>query len=142
MCRDTLGGEFASLFYGVFSPDGGQMTYCNAGHNPPLLLRGQDFRRLEIGGLVIGVSPDERFARDVVNLEPGDVLVFYTDGVTEALDFESQAFTESRLRESIIRYRDEEAATLARQLLWDVRRFVGLAPQADDMTVVVAKVAG
>ena len=140
--RDTLISEFASVFYGVFSPDGGQITYCNAGHNPPLLLHGDEFSRLETGGPVIGVSPDEVFAKDVVDLEPGDLLVFYTDGVTEALDFESQAFGEQRLRQSMIRYRDESPGTLAKQLLWDVRRFAGLAPQADDLTVVVAKVGG
>jgi sigma-B regulation protein RsbU (phosphoserine phosphatase) len=140
LCRDTVISEFATLFYGVFSPDGGQITYCNAGHEPPLLLRGDEFRRFEAGGVVIGVSPDEVFAKEVVDLEPGDVLVFCTDGVTEALNFEDQAFGRRRLQESILRYRNEEVSTLAKQLLWDVRRFAGLAPQVDDITIVAARV--
>ncbi|MCH7814667.1 MAG: SpoIIE family protein phosphatase, partial [Planctomycetes bacterium] len=140
LCRDTQISEFATLFYGVFDAKGGRITYCNAGHEPPLLLRGHKLRRLEAGGMVIGVRPDERFAMDVVSLESGDVLVFYTDGVTEALNFDGQAFGRERLADSIRRYRDEPAQTLAQQLLWDVRRFAGLAPQTDDITIVVAKV--
>jgi len=139
--RDTLSDEFASLFYGVFSPDGGQITYCNAGHNPPLLLRGDEFTPLETGGLVIGVSPNETFARDVLHLRPKDVLVFYTDGVTEAVNFQGESFGVERLRASMLRYRAEPAPVMAKQVLWDVRRFAGLAPQADDLTVVVAKVS-
>ena len=138
--RDTLTSEFATLFYGVFSPDGTQLTYCNAGHNPPLLLRGDHFEPLETGGMLIGVSPQTLFEKGTLDLEPDDLLVFFTDGVTEALNFEGEAFGQQRLEDSIRRYRNEDAHTLAKQLLWDVRRFTGLAPQADDVTIVVAKV--
>lgn len=140
LCRDTIISEFATLFYGVFSPDGNRLTYCNAGHEPPLLLRGDRFRRLGAGGMVIGVSPDAVFDKDVVDLQPDDLLVFHTDGVTEALNFEGEAFGRRRLEESILRYRREKVHTLAKQLLWDVRRFAGLARQTDDITIVAAKV--
>jgi len=140
MCRDTQISEFATLFYGVFSPDGSRLTYCNAGHNPPLLLRGDAFRELETGGMVIGVDPAARFDRGVIDLRTGDILVLYTDGVTEALDFNDVAYGVDRLRESILRYRDQSAMTLANQLLWDVRRFIGLSDQGDDITIVVARV--
>ncbi|MCP4245785.1 MAG: SpoIIE family protein phosphatase [bacterium] len=140
LCRDTQISEFATLFYGVFDPDGGRITYCNAGHEPPLLLRGDDLQRLEAGGMVIGVRPDEVFDKDVVALESGDVLVFYTDGVTEALNFDGEAFGRERLAASIRRHCGESAQTLAQQVVWDVRRFAGLAPQTDDITVVAAKV--
>lgn len=141
MCRDTLVSEFATLFYGVFSPQGDRFTYCNAGHNPPLHLRGDVFRELDTGGMVIGVDTAEVYERGVLHLESGDILVFYTDGVNEALNFESVAYGVDRLRESILRYRNLSAANLANQLLWDVRRFVGLADQLDDITIVVAKIA-
>lgn len=140
MCRDTLVSEFATLFYGVFSPAGDRLTFCNAGHNPPLLLRGNTFRELQTGGMVIGVDPAERYEREVLNLASGDILTFYTDGVTEALNYEDNAYGVGRLRESILRYRNEAAGTMANQLLWDVRRFVGLSEQLDDITIVVAKV--
>ncbi len=140
--RDTLVSEFATLFYGVFSPDGRRLTYCNAGHEPPLLLHGDEFRRLETGGMVIGVSEAATFDKEVVDLRRGDVLVFVTDGVTEALNFQGEQFGRTRLRESVLRHRQEKAKDIANQVLWDVRRFAGLAVQADDITVVVAKVAG
>ncbi|MFQ5489926.1 MAG: SpoIIE family protein phosphatase [Phycisphaerae bacterium] len=141
MCRDTLVHEFATLFYGVFSPDAGRLTYCNAGHEPGLLLRGDRFRRLEEGGMIIGVSESAGYEKIVLDLRPGDVLVLVTDGVTEALNFQDQPYGRQRLRASIRRYGHEDAPTLAKQILWDVRRFAGLAPQTDDLTVVVSKVS-
>jgi len=138
--RDTLASEFVTLFYGVFSPDGGQITYCNAGHEPPLLLRGQQMRRLNAGGMVIGVSPDAAYAHEVVDLLPGDVLVFVTDGITEAMNFQGEAYGRERLEDSLRRYSHEEVRILATQLVWDVRRFTGLAPQNDDITLVAVRV--
>lgn len=141
LCRDTLVSEFATLLYGVFSPDGRRFTYCNAGHNPPLLLRGGNFEQLEIGGMVIGVDPDTRYDQGIVHLLPGDILIAYTDGVTEALDYDEREYGLDRLLDSIRRYRGESAGTLANQIVWDVRRFAGLVRQLDDISVVVAKVA-
>ncbi len=140
LCRDTLTKEFATLFYGVFSPDAAQFTYCNAGHNPPLLYRAGRFTRLESGGMLIGVTTPQVYERETLALKKGDLLVFYTDGVTEALNFQDQAFGMPRLEDSIRRYAGEGARTLAKQVLWDVRRFAGLAPQTDDVTIVVAEV--
>ena len=140
VCRDTLPGEFATLFYGVLAPDGSRLTFCNAGHDPPLLLRGDDFIELTTGGMVLGVMPDIVYERGLVELRPGDLVVLATDGVTTALDFEDRAYGRERLRASILRHRNLAAPQLASQLLWDVRRFVGLADQADDTTLVVVKV--
>ena len=140
LCRDTLVSEFATLFYGVFSADGRQLTYCSAGHDPPLLLRYGKVERLNIGGLVIGVDPNEPYTREVLELEAGDIVIFYTDGVVEAMDFDGRSFGRDRLRRSLLRHQEAEAPTLAQQLLWDVRRFAGLATQSDDITLVVAKV--
>jgi sigma-B regulation protein RsbU (phosphoserine phosphatase) len=140
MYRDTLVGEFATLFYGVFWNSGTRLTYCNAGHPPPLLLRGGAFQELDVGGPVIGVMPAECFEKKVLSLREGDVIVFFTDGVTEALDFQGEAYGSGRLRESIQRHRELETQHMADQLLWDVRRFVGLAEQSDDITIVVVKV--
>lgn len=138
--RDTLVSEFATLFYGVFAAERRILTYVNAGHDPPLLLRGDSFRELDTGGTVIGVIPEAVFDEEVIDLEPGDVIVFYTDGVVDAMNFEGESFGRDRLRASIRKYRDAEAPTLAQQIKWDTRRFAGLAPQTDDLTVVVAKV--
>jgi serine phosphatase RsbU (regulator of sigma subunit) len=141
MCRETTDAEFASLCYGVFSPDGSRFTYCNAGHCPPLLLRDNQFTSLDVGGPVIGVWPDERYDKGIVELQRGDLLVFYTDGITEAMNYQEELYGIERLEESILRYQHESAPTLASQLLWDVRRFAGLTRQADDISLVVAKVS-
>ncbi len=140
MCRDTLVGEFATLVYGVFSDDGMRLSYCCAGHEPLLLLRGEGCLDLSAGGLVIGLDPKEVFESEEVALQEGDVLVFVTDGVCEALDFEDRCYSRSRLLDSVRRHRSLDAQQLAQQILWDVRRFVGLADQSDDITVVVVKV--
>ena len=140
LCRDTLPGEFATLFYGVLAPDRSRLTYCNAGHDPPLLLRGDDFIELTTGGMVLGVMSDTAYERGLVELRLGDIIVLATDGVTTALNFEDRAYGRERLRDSIQRHRQLAAQQLASQLLWDVRRFVGLADQADDTTLVVVKV--
>ncbi len=141
MCRDTLVSEFATLVYGALSPDGKTFTYCNAGHLPPLLLRGSELSELTTGGPVIGLHPDEAFQHEEIAFLPGDILAIVTDGVTEALDFDDREYGKQRLLASILRHRDLDAQQLAQQLLWDVRRFAGLARQSDDITIVVIKVA-
>ncbi len=140
MCRDTLVGEFVTVFYGIFSTNAPRLTYVNAGHDPPLLLRDGEFRQLNAGGLVIGVLPDVEFDEESVDLRSGDTIVFYTDGVIDALNFEGESFSRPRLRESILRYADRPATEIAEQIKWDTRRFAGLAEQNDDITIVVAKV--
>lgn len=140
LARDTLANEFATLFYCVVSPDGRRLTYCNAGHNPPLVLRDGKMRELDKGGLVIGIHRDERYGQSQVPLHPGDVILLYTDGITEALNFEGQRFGTDRLRESLRKYGPMDAQQIVKNILWDVRRFVGLAEQSDDQTLVALKV--
>lgn len=140
MVRDTLIGEFASMVYGVFSADGRSLTYASAGHLPPLLLRGDIFVELKAGGGVLGVMPEEVFETETVALEPGDVIVMTTDGVTEAMDFDGRMYGHERLLASIRRHCEAGARQLAKQILWDVRRFAGLADQSDDITVVAVVV--
>ncbi len=139
LARDTLPSEFATLVYGVFSRGGRKLTYCNAGHTPPLRLRNGEFTELTTGGLVIGVQPKETFDEDSLTVRQGDILVFVTDGVTEAMDFEGVAYGHDQLLASIRKHQDLVAPQLAQQILWDVRRFVGLAEQSDDITIVVTK---
>lgn len=139
LSRDTLVSEFATLFYGIFAADGGTFSYCNGGHTAPLLLRGDTFTELTRGGFVLGVQPDAEYDHGSLVLRGGDILVMTTDGVTEAMDFQSNAYGADRLRASILRHRGLDASQLAKQILWDVRRFVGLADQSDDISIVVTK---
>lgn len=140
LCRDTRPDEFATLFYGVIDPSGSQLRYCNAGHEPPLLLRGDDVMRLDVGGILAGAFHDAHYESADVRLHEGDVLLLTTDGATEAMNFAGEVFGRDRLREAILRYRELDATQMARQVLWDIRRFAGLADQSDDIALVVIKV--
>ncbi len=142
LCRDTLPHEFATLFYGVFSADARSLTYCNAGHDPPLLVRDGQIRRLTTGGMLLGTKCDAAYQFALVDLQPGDVVLLYTDGVVDALNFLSERFGRERLAESLVRYASLSAQAIAPNILWDVRRFIGLADQTDDITMVSVKVVG
>jgi serine phosphatase RsbU (regulator of sigma subunit) len=140
LCRDAAMGNFATFVYGLITPDTDALYYTNAGHLPPLLFRAGDSVELTAGGMVIGVARGTPFEQERVPLQHGDLLVTVTDGVTEAWDFEGRAFGRDRLLASIRRHLELPAQQIARQMLWDVRRFVGLARQSDDITIVVIKV--
>lgn len=140
LCRDTLLSEFVTLFYGVISADARRFTYCNAGHEPVVRVRGGRIERLDAGGLALGIEPLADYDRGVTDLVAGDTLLMLTDGVVEAMDYQGQPYGRERLCASLLRHIDLGAPQLAQQLLWDVRRFVGLAKQSDDMTLVVVKV--
>ncbi len=128
------------MFYCVISADGKRLTYCNGGHNPPLLLRHGRIRELAKAGLVIGVHRDEQYGQSRIGLQSGDVVLLYTDGITEAVSFAGDPFGTSRLKESLRKHGQLAAKPLINNILWDVRRFVGLAEQADDQTMVAIKV--
>jgi sigma-B regulation protein RsbU (phosphoserine phosphatase) len=142
LCRDTLMQEFVTLFYGVFSADGGTLTYCNAGHDPPLLARGGRITQLDAGGMLVGTVPEATYQSAVVTLEPGDAVLLYTDGAVDAMNFIDERFGRERLAESFVRYTALRAEAIAPNVLWDVRRFIGLADQVDDITMVSVKVSG
>ncbi len=141
LVRDTNADEFATLFYGTFSPDGTQFYYCNAGHPAPILLRGTEIRELIKGGLVLGIDPRAVYEQELVRLEADDLLVACSDGVTEAMSAEGHIYGKQRLYESVLRHRTLPAQPLAAQILADVRLFTGKAEQSDDITIVVATVA-
>ncbi|HOB76032.1 MAG TPA: SpoIIE family protein phosphatase [Phycisphaerae bacterium] len=140
VCSDTKVGEFVTAFYGVITPDGRRLTYSNAGHDPPMLLRGGSIERLTIGGMVLGVDCTATFERAVLELRPGDILLLYTDGAAEALNFTDERFGRERLEQSLRRYADQSAQLIAQNILWDIRRFRGLADRTDDVTLVVLKI--
>lgn len=140
VCGETKVGEFTTLFYGVLSPDARRMTYCNAGHEPPMLLRNGRIQPLGTGGMVLGIEETTKFDRELIALQPGDVLLLYTDGAVEAMNFSDEQYGRPRLGESLIRYADQPAQLVAQNILWDIRRFRGLADRIDDVTLVVLKV--
>jgi sigma-B regulation protein RsbU (phosphoserine phosphatase) len=115
-------------------------TYSNAGHPYPLLYRARtkDFGRLRNGGLILGILPDERYEEDSVKLEPGDVLVLYTDGITEA-ENGIELFGEERLRHVVAEQAHRPAEDIQEALFQFVLAFSGQTQAMDDRTVIVMK---
>ncbi|HVX83934.1 MAG TPA: SpoIIE family protein phosphatase [Phycisphaerae bacterium] len=140
MSMDMRSNEFITLWYGVLDLQTKQLTYCSAGHEPALLIREGQMRELAVGGMVIGVDPEQRYDKEVVQLQSGDVLWVYTDGVPDAMNYSGEKFGKTRMKESLLKYRHLPAEQICRQMLWETRRFVGLNRRTDDTTIVVVKV--
>jgi sigma-B regulation protein RsbU (phosphoserine phosphatase) len=154
LARDTLESEFVTLWYGVVDPARRHLTYCAAGHEPPLLVRvpghraptTADVDELSTGGMVIGIDPSQRYQRGHFDLTPGDVLVCYTDGITDVRDFEERRFGKRRLIEAVLSTLGETPGATAGQVLegvfWRIRQFAGLRGRPDDQTLLVVRVSG
>ncbi|HSI37155.1 MAG: SpoIIE family protein phosphatase [Phycisphaerae bacterium] len=139
--RDTRTEEFVTLFYGVFDGRNRRLTYCNAGHPPGLLLRNDTIIELGSDNMVLGVNPDEPYAQSIIDLKPDDTLLLYTDGLLDGVNFEGKRFGRQRLVDSFKSAdRSGGAATVADQVLWDLRKFVGMTKPADDVTMIAARV--
>ncbi|HET6250424.1 MAG TPA: SpoIIE family protein phosphatase [Tepidisphaeraceae bacterium] len=140
ICRDTKVGEFVTLFYGVLNATTRRFTYCNAGHPAPLLLRDGKVTELSASdNMVLGISVDEVYKQFIVDLQPGDSLLLYTDGVTDAANFNKERYGRERLTEAFARG-GETAEIVSQNVLWDLRKFVGMAPPIDDITLMTVRV--
>lgn len=136
LVRRGIQGRFVTLFYGVLFPDG-RLTYCNAGHNPPMLVTRSRVERLEIGGMVLGLFDGTPFEEGSVVLERGDFLVTFSDGVSEAMDEAGEEFGDERLLESIATMTDNEVALRLKHVFASVSVFTAGAAQNDDVTAMV-----
>jgi phosphoserine phosphatase RsbU/P len=139
--RRTVENRFLTAFYGILAPDG-SFTYTNAGHNAPVLVTAAGSRRLEAGGLLLGLFEHASFDEETVTLEQGDLIVAFSDGVTEAFDVEGQEYGDARLLASIERHRGKTPDAFIDGLLKDVKAFTGEATQNDDLTLVMVQYTG
>ena len=139
LCRDTEPSEFVTLVYGVINISSKRFTYCNAGHPPGLLLRKGQVTELPGGNMVLGVSVEEEFTQSLMELQSGDVLLLYTDGVADAMNFNNETFGRPRLIDAFKR-EGKTAGDIASNILWEIRRFCGLREPNDDITMVVARI--
>jgi sigma-B regulation protein RsbU (phosphoserine phosphatase) len=140
LTAETEPSEFVTLFYGVLDSTAHRLTYSNAGHEPPILVRDGQVTRLRTGGPLLGVSLQAKYAYDGVELQPGDALVIYSDGACDAANYQGERFGRERLLESILRHAAYGAKRIVEEIQGDIRRFTGLAPAADDMTILAVKV--
>ena len=136
----TEDSVFVTFFYAVLNTRTQKVTYVNAGHNPPCVLRAGGTREyLDKGGLVIGVMPGIEYEEGTVSLGTGDDLVLYTDGVTEAMNGDEEMFGEERLEELLVAHRHKSARDIEEHVYTEIRDFAAGAAQADDLTMVVVK---
>jgi serine phosphatase RsbU (regulator of sigma subunit) len=140
---ETHTDMFVTVFYGVLDPQSGTLLYCNAGHNPPYLLKSDGPLPLGRTGLPLGIFEDSTWDRGTAELAPGDALVLYTDGVTDTQTADGALFGQEGLLEVIQGFRGPLATSTAdaqemeEAVLAAVHRFVGNAPQFDDLTLMV-----
>ncbi|MBI1764054.1 MAG: SpoIIE family protein phosphatase [Acidobacteria bacterium] len=137
---NTPSNRYVTLFYSELDPRTHQLTYINGGHNSPLLVRTSgEITTLDIGGFPVGITPFGDYHEGMAHLEPGDVLVIYSDGVTESQDEAGEEFGEARLIEIVQRNRGRTAAGLRDRIDDALQKFVGKAKSVDDLTLVILK---
>ena len=136
---------FVTIFLGAYDPQSHMLTYCNAGHNPPLVVRGQENGGKTITWLwptaaAVGLVEQGRFNSASLHLAPGDLLLLYTDGITEASNSRGEEFGRERLEAAALNASGLPAQELIHRLRLEVEQFTGGEAQADDQTLLVCKV--
>jgi serine phosphatase RsbU (regulator of sigma subunit) len=139
LCTQNPMDLFVTVFYCMFDSTTGQLSYANGGHNPPYLRHADGSVETlgGTGGLVLGVMPGIDYPNHSVQLLPGDRLVLYTDGVTEAFNPTDEAYGTERLIAEVKAHGDQSAAVLVESICSSVTLFAGIAPQSDDITLTV-----
>ena len=138
--KDTNASNFITVFYAVLDLETGLFVYCNSGHCPPYLISSHEsnnVRRLTRTGIPLGVLGEETWEQGVVQINPGDILVLYTDGITEAENVQGEFLGEDRLLEWVKMNLGRPVSEIQDAILGDVQYFIGNTPQTDDIALVV-----
>jgi sigma-B regulation protein RsbU (phosphoserine phosphatase) len=141
ICADSTNSMFVTLFYGRLDPRTGELLYVNAGHNPPLVYRSQRDELIELTptGMVLGIFDSVDFKQRTAQLDPGDFILLYTDGISEAMDMHGNLFGEERLRQVLLDNRQASTEAIAQAVEGAVTAFTGAAARSDDITFVIAR---
>ena len=144
LCENNDTAMFVTIFLGILNVRSGEFTYTNAGHNPPYLARaeGELLRLDQLHGPVVGAMEGLTYGEDRLCLHPGDSLLLYTDGVTEAMNEQKELFTEKRLKQRLSSGPVDDAEKTVKNVLHAVKTFEGEAEQADDITLMVLRFLG
>jgi sigma-B regulation protein RsbU (phosphoserine phosphatase) len=139
--QDATRGMFVTLCYAQFRPDSGDVTYVNAGHNPPFWFQeaNHSFIELEPTGIFIGIDAGLPFEAVSIYCEPGDYIVLYTDGITEAMNSDQLQFGEDRLAKTLLSCSDLSTNKMLECIQQSLQDYVGPTPQSDDITMVIAR---
>jgi len=140
LCAGTAPEKFATLFFGIYDQRDNRLYYVNAGHLPPILVRNGVAKPLEVTGMVVGAFPGQAYEARTLELEPGDLLAAFTDGVTEPENPYGVPFGEERLAEILIREADRPLEAVIRAVMDEVIAWTGAQPElTDDMTMLAAR---
>jgi sigma-B regulation protein RsbU (phosphoserine phosphatase) len=133
--------KFATLFYAVLDAPGGALAFCNAGHEYPMLFKSgtEAPTRLVTGGMALGVLEEFPYEEGGARMEPGDTLIVYSDGITDAVDELEQPFGEKRLQECVRKHASDSAATIMERVVEAVKAHERGTPRIDDLTLLVIK---
>lgn len=138
LCRRAVASRFVTVFYGQLEPTG-TLRYCNAGHNAPFLVTSTGLARLEAGGTVVGLFDFSEYDTGETPIAPGDLLVVFSDGLTEAVNAAGDEFEDERLAAVLNTVRGRSAQEALDAVLAAVTAFAGSEPPRDDMTVMVLR---
>jgi sigma-B regulation protein RsbU (phosphoserine phosphatase) len=138
LCRESVNDMFVTVFYGILNVNSGVVTYCNAGHNPPVLVRkeGETSFVPPTNDLVLGAMPDILYHEKELVLRPGDNLFLYTDGVTEAMNIRREGYGTERLLKNCRLLANQSSEELVREITDSVKRFTVGVSQSDDITLL------
>jgi len=137
--RHSASEHFATLLVGLLDAENDSLTFVNAGHNPPLLVRSDgSIEQIEASGIMIGAFDYSGWSESTSRLSPGDFLIVFTDGVTEAERGEDR-YSDERLEELLVTIRDKTPREIAVEIMKDVERFVEDTPRSDDITMLIIK---
>jgi sigma-B regulation protein RsbU (phosphoserine phosphatase) len=131
--------KYATFYFALWDEASSSLTYTNAGHPPPLLLRGSVFEAHDSNGTVVGAFPLARYEERTVTLRPGDLLVAYTDGITEPENAYGEMFGEDRLKELLVKHETADSSEIIARTMEAVVEWTGSSELQDDMTMIVAR---
>lgn len=137
--QSTEDNKFVTFLYAVYDDKTRKLIYVNAGHNPPFLLNKNGFEKLDKGGLLLGAVENASYDQGEVNLTAGDLLLLYTDGVTESMNEKEELFGEERLKLVITKNKERNAASIIQGVIDALKKYTGSHPQDDDITMIAVK---
>ncbi len=139
LAANTTTEKYATFFFSVYNEKTGELVSTNAGHLPPILLRGNEVIRLDVNGMVVGVFPFAKYDASRITLEKGDILILYTDGITEPENEYDEMFGEDRLIEAVQRAANKPNEEILREVFDAVNQWTFAPDSADDMTMMIIR---
>jgi sigma-B regulation protein RsbU (phosphoserine phosphatase) len=143
LCNESVSCMFVTVFYGILNTTTGEIEYVNAGHNPPYILSGTEIRKVDMtGGVILGCMEDLIYRSKKVQLNPGESIFLYTDGVTEAFNINEELYEEERLEKYLQSHCSHPIEEVVKEAFREVMEFSTGVPQSDDITVLAIRYLG